>query len=307
MIALREVLDKTESLRDYQAIQATVISRTPDRWFEKIVIDKGKKSGVEPDMAVITAKGLIGKVISTSEMTSTIELLSSDNTKNRVSAEIQGEDNKSIYGLIDGYDKEKKMLLMKDLPIDREIKPGQNVITSGYSIFPKRLDIGKVTSLEVDQYGLTQIAYVKPSADFYGFEHVMVVVTSTDKYRRNARGGGMMKRIVLPLLLALTFYGESLFADFFPPEIMAFGGERLFVPHFILVILVIMGIYYFRNHALIYAAILGLLFDVYYTEIDWCLFIFISNYCLYCIENIKISTSEFFCSGDNHFAKCCYC
>ena len=188
-IALREVLDKTESLSDYQAIQATVISRTPDRWFEKIIIDKGKNSGVELDMAVISAKGLIGKVISTSEMTSTIELLSSDNTKNRVSAEIQGEDNKSIYGLIDGYDKEKKMLLMKDLPIDMEIKLGQNVITSGYSIFPKMLDIGKVTSLEVDQYGLTQIAYVKPSADFYGLEHVMVVVTSTDKYKETQEEG----------------------------------------------------------------------------------------------------------------------
>ena len=76
-----------------------------------------------------------------------------------------------------------------------------------------------------------------------------------------------MKRIVLPFLLALTFYAESLFADFFPPEIMAFGGERLFVPHFILVNLAIMGIYYFRNYALIYAAIMGLLFDVYYTEL----------------------------------------
>ena len=76
-----------------------------------------------------------------------------------------------------------------------------------------------------------------------------------------------MKRIVLPFLLALTFYAESLFADFFPPEIMAFGGERLFVPHFILVNLAIMGIYYFRNYALIYAAVMGLLFDVYYTEL----------------------------------------
>lgn len=175
---LREVLDKKNDLRDFTPVQATVIGRTPDRWFEQIIIDKGKKSGIKPDMAVITANGLIGKVVSTSEMTSTIELLSSDNTRSRVAAEIQGE--KSVYGLIDGYDKEQKMLLVKDLPIDEvKLKPGQSVITSGLGgIFPKGLDIGTVEELKLDQFGLTQTAYVKPSADFYDFEHVMVVVRS---------------------------------------------------------------------------------------------------------------------------------
>ncbi|GIN22673.1 MAG TPA: rod shape-determining protein MreC [Bacillus bacterium] len=175
---LRETLDKKEDLREFTPIQATVIGRTPDRWYEQVIIDKGKKSGIKPDMAVITAKGLIGKVVSTSEMTSTIELLSSDNARYRVAAEIQGK--KSVYGLIDGYDKEKKMLLMKDLPIDQKtLKPGQNVVTSGLGgIFPKGLDIGKVEELTLDQFGLTQTAYVKPSADFYDFEHLMVVARS---------------------------------------------------------------------------------------------------------------------------------
>ncbi|ONK22289.1 rod shape-determining protein MreC [Siminovitchia sp. FSL H7-0308] len=175
---LREALGKKESLRDFTPIQATVIGRTPDRWFEKIVIDKGGKSGIKPDMAVITSKGLVGKVVSTSEMTSTIELLSSDNTKNRVSALIQAKG--SVHGLIDGYDKEKKMLIMKDLPIDEaQIEKGQNVITSGLGgIFPKGLEIGTVEEVTLDQYGLSQIAYIKPFAEFYDFEHVMVVARS---------------------------------------------------------------------------------------------------------------------------------
>ncbi|VEF47471.1 rod shape-determining protein MreC [Bacillus freudenreichii] len=177
---LREVLDKKEDLRSFTPIQATVIGRTPDRWYEQIIIDRGKKSGIKPDMAVITSKGLIGKVVSTSEMTSTIELLSSDNVRYRVAAEIQIKGKKSVYGLIDGYDKEKKMLLMKDLPIDQEkLKPGQSVVTSGLGgIFPKGMDVGTVKELTLDQFGLTQTAYVKPSADFYDFEHVMVVARS---------------------------------------------------------------------------------------------------------------------------------
>ncbi len=177
---LREVLDKKESLRDFTPIQATVIGRTPDRWYEQVIIDKGKKSGIEPDMAVITGKGLIGKVVNTSEMTSTIELLSSDNARYRAAAEIQIKGKKSVYGLIDGYDQEKKMIIMKDLPIDQDkLKPGQNVVTSGMGgIFPRGLDVGKVEELKLDQFGLTQTAYVKPSADFYDFEHVMVVSRS---------------------------------------------------------------------------------------------------------------------------------
>lgn len=175
---LRDVLDKKESLRDFTPIQATVISRTPDRWYERIIIDKGKKSGVKPDMAVVTSKGLVGRVISTSEMTSTIELLSSENTKNRVAALIQSKG--SVHGLIDGYDREKKMLLMKDLPIDEaQIKKGQSVVTSGLGgIFPKGLDIGTVEEIVLDEYGLSQTAYIKPSAEFYDFEHVMVVARS---------------------------------------------------------------------------------------------------------------------------------
>lgn len=180
---LRDVLGKTENLRDYQPIQATVISRTPDRWYERIVINKGNKSGVSPNMAVMTSKGMIGKVISTSEMTATVELLTSENTRNRVSAEIQGasDDQDSIYGFINGYDKDLKMLIMKDLPIDQEIEKGQNIITSGLGgVFPKGLDIGKIHELEMDRNGLTQTAYVEPSAEFYGFEHVMVVANTME-------------------------------------------------------------------------------------------------------------------------------
>ncbi|MCR2820540.1 rod shape-determining protein MreC [Lederbergia panacisoli] len=185
---LRNVLNKTENLRDYDAIQATVISRAPDRWFEKITINKGSKSGVKTNMAVTTAKGLVGKVVSTSPMTATVELLSSDNKKNRVAAEIQGDED--VFGLIDGYDKEKKMLIMKDIVIDQEIKKGQNVVTSGLGgVFPKTLDIGKVKEVEVDRFGLTQIAYIEPSADFYGFEHVLVIVRTMDTIEETTKEG----------------------------------------------------------------------------------------------------------------------
>lgn len=75
----------------------------------------------------------------------------------------------------------------------------------------------------------------------------------------------MMKRIILPLLLLLCFYVESIFTDYFPPG--TWGIDKILAPRFLLVLLILMGIFYFRNRALIFAAIFGLLFDLYFTEI----------------------------------------
>lgn len=74
-----------------------------------------------------------------------------------------------------------------------------------------------------------------------------------------------MKRIVLPLILSVCFIVESLFAEFFPNGI--FGIHKIFVPHFLLVMLILMGIYYVRNRTILYAFIFGLLFDAFYTGI----------------------------------------
>lgn len=74
-----------------------------------------------------------------------------------------------------------------------------------------------------------------------------------------------MKKAILPLILIVAFYSESLFVEFFRTE--AFDGERLLIPHFLLVTLIMMGIYYFRNETLLYAGLFGLLFDIYYTGI----------------------------------------
>jgi rod shape-determining protein MreC len=171
---LNDILKKKDSLRDYDPAQATVIGRNPDRWHELLIIDKGETHGIKENMAVITSQGLIGKVKSVSKFTSTVQLLSAMDPNNKVSAVVQAE--KDFYGFIEGYDEKKKLLLLKKIPYDAKIKKGQNVVTSGLGgVFPKLLPIGKVVDVVPDQYGLTQTAYVKPSANFYDINHVMVV------------------------------------------------------------------------------------------------------------------------------------
>jgi len=170
---LRALVDKKESLKAYDALQATVISRNPDQWEEKLIIDKGSVHGVKKNMAVLTANGLIGKIILVTPYTSEVELLYTNNPNYRVSAMVQGE--KEVYGLIEGYDEEKNKLIMKRIDSNFEVKKGATVVSSGLGgIFPKGVLIGKITEISTDDFGLTKMAYVEPSADFSIIEHVVI-------------------------------------------------------------------------------------------------------------------------------------
>ncbi|QQZ10718.1 rod shape-determining protein MreC [Heyndrickxia vini] len=175
---LKKILKKQDDLRNYSSIQATIVSRNSDQWYENITISKGSSSGVKKNMAIMTSKGLLGKVISTSPSYSTVELLSSSNPKNRISAEVLSK--KKEYGLIQGYDEEHKVLLLKTIDYDVSVKKGDIVNTSGLGgVFPKGLPIGTVEKLVPDENGLTQTAWVKPYADFYDIENVQIIERTT--------------------------------------------------------------------------------------------------------------------------------
>ncbi|WP_226667206.1 rod shape-determining protein MreC [Metabacillus litoralis] len=188
---LRTELGKISNLRKYDPIFSAVIGRNPDRWYDYISIDKGEQDGVEPNMAVVTAQGLIGKVKSTSQFTSTVQLLSATDLKNRISAEVQPletdeevkeaekEEKKAtkekVTGLIEGYDEEKGALLLRRIESKAKLSVGQKVITAGLGgVFPGGIMIGEIIEIEPDSYGLEQMAYVKPTANFYDLDRVWV-------------------------------------------------------------------------------------------------------------------------------------
>ncbi|MFJ7646202.1 rod shape-determining protein MreC [Lysinibacillus sp. NPDC097279] len=170
-------LTKSESLKAFNPIQATVIARNPDQWEEKIILDKGSSHGVEKNMAVMTAKGLIGKITLVTPFTSEVELLYTNNPNYRVSAMVLGE--KEAYGLIEGFDKERNELIMKRIDSSLNVKEGEKVVSSGLGgIFPKGVPIGEITEVSTDDFGLTKMAYVKPSADFSLLENVVIAKRS---------------------------------------------------------------------------------------------------------------------------------
>jgi len=181
---LKETIDIKESLLDHSVIPALVIHRSPDRWNEFIGVNKGAQHGIEKDMAVITAKGLVGKIKHVSEFTSTVQLLTDHDLTNRISAMVDAEDVE-VFGFIEGFDEETGALMFRKIEADAQIEEEQTVITSGLGgVFPKGLIVGKVIKVEADEYGLTKNAYIEPTASFHNLDHVMIIkrgATSIDE------------------------------------------------------------------------------------------------------------------------------
>lgn len=173
---LKEMLELEESLNDYLIRTAVVIYRNPDRWDDFIGINKGLAHGVRPNMAIIdSAGGLVGKVKQASEFSSTVQLLTDNDRTNRVSAMIATLEQPE-YGFIEGYDEETGLLIMRKIDIEAEIEPGEVVTTSGKGgVFPSGLIIGEIVRVEPDEYGLTQNAYIEPTADFYALDYIFIV------------------------------------------------------------------------------------------------------------------------------------
>lgn len=178
--SLRELTTMENSLRDFDPIQATVIARNPDQWEEKIILNKGTANGVEKNMAVMTSRGLIGKIVIATPYTSEVELLYTNNENYRVSAIVLNEKNEEVYGLIEGYDIERNELLLKRIDSNIDLNVGEKVLSSGLGgIFPKGILIGEVTEVTTDDFGLTKMAYVKPAADFSLLENVIIAKRET--------------------------------------------------------------------------------------------------------------------------------
>ncbi|WLR44086.1 rod shape-determining protein MreC [Bacillus carboniphilus] len=178
---LREKLNyEDQNLTSFEKISAVVYGRQKDQWLNYIYINKGSKDNVEKGDAVITTRGLIGKVKSVQEFEATVQLLSTESGNLNVSAHVLNEKNGEVFGIISGYDKEKEMLILENF--DEKITEGDKVFSSGLGeVFTEGLAIGEVSEIDSDSYGLGDIAYVKPFAQFQNIDDVFVIKTDVGK------------------------------------------------------------------------------------------------------------------------------
>lgn len=168
---LRALVEFAEE-RKLAKLGARVIRRPLSIWEGVIVIDRGSSDGVEPGMPVIAAQGLVGQVAVVSSGSSTVRLLTDQ--QSGVAAMIQSTRTPGVVrGSVSGA-------LSLDF-IDRAALPlvGDVVITSGLGgVYPTGLVIGDVTAVDDRRGELYPRVTVESRVRVDRIEEVFILVGS---------------------------------------------------------------------------------------------------------------------------------
>ncbi len=173
---LKEQLELNRTLTEYNTVNATILSRNKSYWFNNIMIDKGTKDGIKNGMAVVTKKGLIGKISKAYYSSSEIKLITSDDTNYKVSVSIKSNDSENI-AILNGYDIKNNLMIVTGVSKNAKVNIGDTILTSGLGgIFPGGIYIGKVEKIESDKYDLSNNVYIKTDQDFNNIHYVTVLI-----------------------------------------------------------------------------------------------------------------------------------
>ena len=162
---LKSALKVKNTLTDYNIIQASVISRSPDSWTDLLVINKGSTSGLRKNMAVMSGGGIIGRLIEVNAATAKVELITtSDKSANRFAVEAQAINGKKVHGIITVIG--NKTLAFTQAVDSKKLKRGAKIYTSGLGgNSPKGLLVGTVSTTTHDTFGLSDLIKINPAGE----------------------------------------------------------------------------------------------------------------------------------------------
>ncbi|KRN01915.1 rod shape-determining protein MreC [Levilactobacillus senmaizukei DSM 21775 = NBRC 103853] len=176
---LKQEIKLNESLTDYAAISAAVITRTPSSWQNQVIINKGSSAGVVKNMPVMSGSGLVGRVAEVNKTNSKVELITDNNdSANRFAVQITTKSGKTVNGVLSGYNNTTGQITMNNITTKAKIGKGDKVVTSGLGgVTPKGLYVGKVAKTSGDDYGLSTKLNINPATDLSDLNIVTVAVT----------------------------------------------------------------------------------------------------------------------------------
>ncbi len=172
---LSNLLKLNETTSTYSIINATIINRNMEEFYDTVIINKGYNDGIDIGYAVIANDGLIGKIIKLGKETSTVKLLTSSDLYNMLSVNIHTSGG-DIYGILSDYDEETNSFIIEGIDELTKIEVGDIVSTTGLeNNYPNGINIGKVVRISKDNFDLAYILKVESYIDFNNFHYVAVL------------------------------------------------------------------------------------------------------------------------------------
>jgi rod shape-determining protein MreC len=164
--------------RDYQQVGARVTSHSPNEFRQEVGISAGRDDGLRVYDPVLDADGrLVGHISKLTGSTALVTLLTDP------SFAVSGYAvTTRTYGLVKHGHGGGESLILDLVPKEQKVRRGDIIVTAGRrsgdlpSLYPRDLEIGRVTNVgqtDVDVYKSVQI---EPLADFSSLSSVWVLV-----------------------------------------------------------------------------------------------------------------------------------
>lgn len=150
-----------------RAVAARVIGFPPENGIQSVTIDKGTRDGISTDDGVLSADGVVGRVVEAGPFTSKVALLT-DFTSTIPAIVQRGR----YWGVAKGNQSSVRLDYVSQ---DAPLRIGDQVVTGEARSFHSGALIGTIVKIERSDSSLYQTAVVKPAADFSTLDRVVVV------------------------------------------------------------------------------------------------------------------------------------
>lgn len=174
---LRQLLELKSNL-EYDTVSAVVVSYEPNNWYDTIVINKGSNDGIKQGCAVMSSKGLVGKVTDTGIGWSRISSVLNDETAVGVKVIRNG-----ALAVLEGDSKlsKEKLCRMSFFSESVDLIQGDIIQTAGTAgLCPEGIPVGTLVKIQKD-YGGKEYAVLEPVVDFDSLYEVLVITGAMEK------------------------------------------------------------------------------------------------------------------------------
>jgi rod shape-determining protein MreC len=144
-----------------------------------IIINKGKKDGVRPDMGVVSQQGIVGVVIDASANYGIVQPVL--NPHSRFSCKIL---NSNAAGILIWEGGDPRYAMLTEYPKYEDVQIGDTIVTTGFSdFFPEGIMVGTIEGYKSETDDNFNSLKVKLSTDFGSLKNVLLINNTNEEIK----------------------------------------------------------------------------------------------------------------------------
>ena len=170
---LRAALELQQDHEDYKLVDAYIIDRDSRDWASTFTINRGSASGLAEGMCVVTENGeVVGLITSVGSNYAVVTTVLDSSLEVSATIASTGYNGMVRGGYTVGRD---GYLRMDYLPTSAVIRNQDQVVTSGSTVYPRDLVLGRIIDAGYDDTGVAKYAVLEPAVNVSSIEQVFVI------------------------------------------------------------------------------------------------------------------------------------